>query len=910
MSRTATNKTTGHAPSTLMLERMHEAASDLAILATTTQGWRFANERNGAMLYEMAGRNLPSNVTTATKFGRGAGHPSDYYTVRAVTTVHTGVAAMLDLLHSSTTDEFRLVMKQIFQQNFQNGITLDRLTCTTPPPFAEDPDAGAEGARRSYSEDDSYSVNWLTLKAQAKLGSVENNRDFTLVCYQDAFFRHESGALERVGRELVRTRSDTLNFQSQSKLVGVHVLSSVNFQDVPELPIPDCMDRLHFRNSGFVIEETSEPNVLRLSLLLSLLPTKATLKYAKKYQRWLQTLASCVSNLAQVMRPEVTLHCMSKLTWKQSDHCFMCLKMFRTFRRCHHCRFCGEAVCGACSSMVNMAGYEVTDGSGNTLAANAANCLASSQRGEPITTDFSQTGDVWHVSSKKGVSCSNNGTRNYREARGCSACIADLRHGLATAGTVKTRRYSDSGSNYSGENMLASSRIDRSISNDDDEVISYDSSHDVSYERRLGSIATYIPSECGVGAMVEEDGRYSVSSLGLEEPLDDFFPVMSEELQDQFPAVDEPAPPRFRNVSDPDELRRMRNVSDPDLPQRLKDKYSMVSMSTTSSSFSRSSNDRYANDNASQHSRGTNFSATSDGFSACDLSRDPDILALAGLNPRPSDDQYEPAPIQRPPLTRKKSCEQTQILGEPEMEKELESVYKTTNYEAFSTARFKNTGADARYRSNTTSIRDDHAVSQSNMLRSADIHRHRSQTSAASTWNLAATAPLSSTTSANNLNKKPNNFANSSMYPALNSSKIKARLETSGDSSGHFQFSRMMSELSTTATAIVAAASVGSTTSTSVFQQDQALSSLDSSKLYMTSTARRDSVSRPMYQMQRLPASVPEGSTALEDLDRNDMIPLPFSDQCPASFVVFSDSRRESIFMRADDGQDMIPLDF
>ncbi|CAH0492284.1 unnamed protein product [Peronospora farinosa] len=880
---------------------MQEAASDLAILATTTQGWRFVNERNGAMLYEMTGRNLPSNVTTAKKFGRGAGHSSDYYTVRAVTTVHTGVAAMLDLLHSSTTDEFRLVMKQIFQENFQNGVTLDKLTCTTPPPFAEDPDAGAEGARRSYSEDDSYSVNWLTLKAQAKLDNVENNRDFTLVCYQDAFSRHDSGVLERVGRGSVRTRSDTLNFQPQSKLVGVHVLSSVNFQDVPELPIPDCMDRLHFRNSGFVIEETSEPNVLKLSLLLSLLPTKATLKYARKYQRWLQTLASCVNNLAQVMRPEVTLHCMSKLTWKQSDHCFMCLKMFRTFRRCHHCRFCGEAVCGACSSMVNMAGYEVTDGSGNTLAANAANSLAISQRGEPITTDFSQTGDVWQVSSMKSVSSSSNGTRNYREARGCSACVADLRQGLATSGTVKTRRFSDSGSNYSGENMQASLRIDRSISNDDDEVISYDSSDDVNYERRLGSIATYIPSQCGVGAMVEEDGRYSISFLG-DEPLDDF-PVMFEELQDEFPAVDEPASSRFRNVSDPDELRRMRNVSDPDLPQRLNDKHSMVSMSTASSSFSRSSNDRYTNDNALQHSRGT----TSDDFSASDLSRDPDILALAGLKPRPSDDQYEPVSIQRPPLTRKKSCEQVHKYEEPEMEKVLEPGCKTKSYEAFSTARLRNTGADARYRSNTTSTRDDYAVSQSNMLRPANRLRHRSQTSA---WNPAATAPLSSTTLAENSNDNPNNFAKSSMHPALNGFKLEARSNTSGDSSGQFQFSRMKSEPSTTATAAVAAAFVGSATSTSVPQQDQALSSPDSSKLYMTSSARLNSVLRPTHQMQRLPTSVPEYSTASEDLDRNDMIPLSLSDQSPATFVVFSESRRESIFMRVDDGQDMIPLDF
>ncbi|KAG2782300.1 hypothetical protein PC129_g8857 [Phytophthora cactorum] len=911
MSRTAANKTTGHAPSTLMLERMHEAATDLAILATTTQGWRFANERNGAMLYEMAGRNLPPNVTTARKFGRGAGHSSDYYLVRAVTTVHTEVAAMLDLLHSSTTDEFRLVMRQVFQQYFQNGVTLDKLTCTTPPPFAEDPDAGVDGSRRSFSEDDAYSVNWLTLKAQANLGTVENHRDFTLVCYQDAFSRHESGVLERVGRGTVRARSNTSNFQPQSKLVGVHVLSSVNFQDVPELPIPECTDRLHFRNSGFVVEETSEPNMLRLSLLLSLLPTKATLKYARKYQRWLQTLASCVGNLAQVLRPEVTLHCLSKLTWKQSDHCFMCLKMFRTFRRCHHCRFCGEAVCGTCSSMVNMSGYEVTDGSGNTLAASAANSLASSQRGEP-NADFSQTGDIWSKTSGDGMGATRS-TRNFREARGCSACIADLRHGLTASAVVTMRRNSDSGSNfsgeypnnYSGENpMLARSRTGLSASNDDEEAISYDSSDDVNYERRLGSIATYIPSEGGPGALVEENGPFTASSLGLDEPLDEF-PVTSDELQDKFPAVDEPAPPRFRTVSDPDQLRRMRNVSDPELPQRLKDKHSMVSMSTASSSFSRSSHDRYTNDNVSQYSRGTNFSAMSDGLSACDLSRDPDILALAGLSmkPRPSDD-YEPSPVQRPPLPSSKTYEMTkQVIEEPEREEEAEAVVEKENSEEEAACigrivptPWPGSNADGRYRSNTTSSRDDLSVPQPDTLRPADVLRHRSQTTAALAWNPAATAPLSSSSSVKDLNTKVNNFASSGIRPTAGLAKPQAPTET--PDSSQFHFSKTNSQPSTTPAAIVAAVAATSTSST---QQDQAT---PSNKLYMTSSARRGSVPKPMHG---LPPSVPEDSPAS---DRNDMIPLPQTDQVPANFVVFSDSRRESIFMRADDGQDMIPLDF
>ncbi|KAI9920561.1 hypothetical protein PsorP6_015406 [Peronosclerospora sorghi] len=833
MSRTATNKTTGHAPSTLMLERMQEAATDLVLLATTTQGWRFTNERNGAMLYDMTGRNLPSNVSTARKFGRGAGHSSDYYLVRAVTTVHTDVAAMLDLLHSSTTEEFRLIMKQIFAQYFEQGVTLDKLTCTTPPPFAHDSDA-TDGARRSFSEDDAYSVNWLTLRGHAKLGKGEQHRDFTLVSYQDVFSRHDSGVIERLGRGTARTRSNTVHYQPQSKLVAVHAFSSVNFQAIPDLAIPDCTDRLHFRNSGFVMEETSEPHVLRLSLLLSLLPTRATLKYARKYQRWLQALASCVGNLANVLKPEVTLHCLSKHTWKQSDHCFLCLKMFRTFRRCHHCRFCGEAVCSACSSMVNMAGYDVTDGTDTTtIPACLPTSPLASQRGdseflqhEPLASE-----DVVDVArGSRGGS-----TRTFREARGCNACVADLRHGLTTSVIVKTQRHS--GSTYSGEHasvfhtehaVLGRSRLEHSTRNEDEESLG-DTSDDSRYDPRLGSIATYIPSDNGVGAIVEETVPYFTSDHGgLQEPYE-ASPVSSEELQDKFPAaVDEPVPTRFRNTSDPDSFRRTRNGSDPDFPLRLKDKYSLISVSTASSSFSRSSHDRYTNEIVSHYSRGTNVS---DGNSAGydDLSRDPDILALAGLKPLPSHEHHEPGP-ERAPVSSSSRRQWDDM--EPFDDREAPTCFSepatavTSNRVPMSWSR--HTSADARYYPSANGTRDDLAALASSGLRPADVLRHRSQTTTKTPWNPAATAPYLS-------------------VPATRS-----------------------------------------TTTCSSSQRGRKSSDVDQNLMDAAETT----------------LCVPD------ERNRNDMIPLPHSTHAAPNFVVFSDARRESIFVRRDDGQDMIPLSF
>lgn len=884
------NKTTGHAPSTLMLERMRVAATDLAILATTTQGWKFTNERNGTMLYEMAGRHLPQNVTTARKFGRGAGHSSDYFLVRAVTTVHSGVAPMLDLLHSSTTDEFRLVMRQVFKDYFQNGVTLDKLTCTTPPPFAEDPDAGVDGSRRSFSEDDAYSVNWLTLKAQATLSTADNHRDFTLVCYQDAFLQSGAGKLERVGRGTARARSNTLS--NLCKTVGVHVLSSVNFQDAPQLLIPDCTDRLHFRNSGFVIEETSEPNVLRLSLLLSLLPTKVTLKYARKYQQWLQSLASCVGNLARMLRPEVTIHCMSKLTWKQSDHCFMCLKMFRTFRRCHHCRFCGEAVCSACSSMINMSGYEIKDGSTSALTTSAVASALPSQHNEAKYKNSSRTGNIWQIASIDDMGTSRNTSRNsrtYREARGCSACIADLRYGVTTSAAMQTQRNSDSRSHTSGDNPLsARSRNGLNANFDADDVISFDSSDDVSYDRRLGSVATYIPARDGPGAFIEQIGPFTASTLGLIESVDDF-PVTLDEMQDTFPPVDEATPPRFRTVSDPDQLRRMRNVSDPDLPQRCKDKHSLVSMSTASSSFSRSSNDRPTNDNVSHCLRSTYISTMSDDSSAGDLSRDPDILALAGLSMkiRPLDEfdgqTYGQASSQMLKESDREREDETNATSQRK-DSEIEGKNHPTYWPGSSRA-------DCRCRSKTTSSRDKHRL---NTLRPADILRHRSLTSMPVVESLAATGSLSSTK--NDSNTKQSIFASSSNV-LFDEAK---RPTGSSDSSSNGQYDHSKTSCQHSSITAAITAKVAATSANSAARERI----LPSNDMY-TRTSTRQNLGPTLLHGLPIPNLADISTTG-----RNDIIPLSRPKQLPVNFVVFSDSSRESIFKGAYDGQDMIPLDF
>lgn len=300
-------------------------------------------------------------------------------------------------------------MKKLFGRFLDNGVTLDKLTCTTPPASAQDHD----GVWSSYSVDDAYAANWLTLRSLNKLVGVDSCHDFTMMCYQDVFERHPDKSVERLG--LRNGRRAVHDVMASRSLIGVHTFSSMNFSDIPELPKSSKTERLHFRNSGVVIETTNDPDSVRVSLFLSLMPNKQILKTVaaspriratqthgssllKKYVKWLQSLAACLGNLTEAEKPGVTIERLTKMEWVESDHCFLCLKTFRTLtmRRCHHCRFCGEAVCSSCSGFIDMSAFDVS------------------------------------YIERDGV---DGGSRHSREeaaeTRGCATCIAELQMNLS-----------------------------------------------------------------------------------------------------------------------------------------------------------------------------------------------------------------------------------------------------------------------------------------------------------------------------------------------------------------------------------------------------------------------------------------------------------------------------------------------
>lgn len=876
MSRTTAKKSSGHAPSTRILERVREAAVDLAQLAITAQGWKFVTEKNHAMVYEMNGRALPSTVSTVHTFGAGGGHISDFYLVRAVTTVHANIPAVLTALNATTTEELAPKMKKIFGKHYAQAIVINELSCTTPPPFAPNPDS-TTGARMSFSEDDAYSVNWLSLQGGS---SSDKFRDFTMVSYQDGFERQDR-TLERIGRGAVQDRSlaaanELGSHQAGPKLLGVHVLSSVNFKDIPALPATSHSDRQHFRNSGFVVEATNDPHAFKLSLFLSLLPTKSSLKHARKYQKWLLSLVAVVGNVASAVRietPELNLSHLGKTAWKKSDHCYICLKMFRTFRRCHHCRLCGEAVCSTCSGFVRVSTNGSSSGSRRGLRNSQSSVDMRSQYEYEDAGGLSSDDDT---SSHKSKSYAN-------ETRGCSVCIQSISQNVSMLSRKSSRSSSSFSSNshsqaISGSNITSSAVSISDIRSEDESSISFGddsefggTSSNSHQGHTSGSFqsAYYDHRKRSTGALTttssnNEDRDQSVTALSASSVL--------------------------MKQNGGDYHHNMMNTP---------------SMSTTSSSFSRTSHeaellmhsqyqvDQYGG-NQQQYQRGYMPSFSSEvSYGNDDLSMDPDILALAGLSLKPSAsnnsssnvrsvaeedyDDFDASASQRSSGGPRR-WSGTESVGSnpataraPVRPQQKQEPATTTGGSTFHFSVMSNSSSSAAPAAAGQPKSSVHAEIAALMLE--DL---AASSSSVSSQVGAAGGPYG---------KPPT--SSSMRAPPAHQQHADARFHMS--SSSHSGFAQSAQASSMNQRGFNPSASSGSNGS------NNSNSQFASSKIISMAAL---SVGQQQQQQQR----------AMANDSANDMILLSAPAPKSPEFVFFDDSRRESIFMRPDDGNDMIPL--
>lgn len=917
MSRTPERFATGHAPSGRVLDKMREASRDLVLLATTPSGWKFLHEKNNTMVYEMNGRALPSGVSTHANFGGSAGKQEDFYVVRGVTTVQSSgdnINAVLDLLLPHFTGEYKTRMREIFgHKTLNNAVVVDGLSCLTPPARAvdnNDPDAGEQ----SFSEDDAYSVNWLSLRQTS--GMNDRLRDLTLLSFQDCFEMRGRDALVRRGRTFARENATDENQDEDSRLLGVHAMTSINFRDIPELPKSAFSDRVHLRNSGFVIEQTQDPNSFRLSVLLSFLPTKLTLKHMRKFNKWLQQLALSAGNLATMLRRE-TISSVGAMTlqphakWKNSDHCFLCLKVFHTFRRCHHCRFCGEAVCNNCSGFVMLPGVHQELERKNSNSSIDMRSYDESSYGE-----------------------------HQLETRGCLNCIRDVAQCLTrkssssissmstTSSMTNTARSaalppSQSQNQRSYKTLPISQASGSAYSNappppaptSPTSIISYDGDDDSVGPSSFSSNPQFSSSQY----QQQQKATRTLSSVSvgpqIVQPQDDYH----QQQQPQYPEQLKPSAVAAlaKEHQAAGQFQHQLELQEQQQQQMLQ--ASKLSLSTASSSYTSredshlyaSTHDLYASQassNASTHAPPLSMSElTGESF---DLSNDPDIMALAGLSIKPS--------AQEPVETKQqRSFEIVRNAPAPKQQPEDEPAHlaassasvaprKESSVEDFSASRIGNASSFHFSVRSDASSRSTGMASTMSALAAA-LTQQQMESSQSGEQSLLSQSQV--------LAPPPTHAPMPPVAPVPSQQQqqqqpskpfLLQQQELQQHHYEHHHHQAPTQDLSSSRVVIgkppVALRQPPMHHNHHNVRHHSSMASAAASPMVpLTYGNRRFSGQGP--------SSSSSASSTTSSSERNDMIPLAPPPKPESEFVFFSDSKRDSLFVRPSDGSDMIPLD-
>ncbi|KAG7391785.1 hypothetical protein PHYPSEUDO_003405 [Phytophthora pseudosyringae] len=266
---------------------------------TSPFAMKLVKEKNGVKLFELCEK--------------------EFYTMKAVATVHAPIQEVMHILRMDSTAQLREVMGEVFGTLFLDGVVLYKK-----------PDS----ASRPH---ESLSVSWTALQA-----SKPNlpHRDYVFLRYGDVFEKNlEHGSVYQNNGSGLYT--------------GASIWESIELDGCEPLPPSQNVVRLRMRRSGIVVEETAHGGPLEISMFVSEShPGRDAVSTLTR--AWMSKVVSCVAQIPNALLTRA-LGSQSLLTKrdfrKDGPICYLCLKTFTVFRRKHHCRVCGDVVCSSCSEM-------------------------------------------------------------------------------------------------------------------------------------------------------------------------------------------------------------------------------------------------------------------------------------------------------------------------------------------------------------------------------------------------------------------------------------------------------------------------------------------------------------------------------------------------------------------------------
>lgn len=256
--------------------------------------------------------------------------------------IHCGFDEVFDLLNFQNTQQFRLMMKLLYARNFRDGALM---ATHAPREFDDDYEVA----------DVQHAAVWFTLQdgRESVLG-----KDNMLAFFQALMVLHPERS-SSAGHATSTTAPQQPQFARPSESIHKRTLALAWLPLTPmdnETPELRTTVRLQYT---LIVEEVSR-NCLRLSCVATSFQdgddpyaqrSSTSRQIAKRLvKRSVSCLESAVIAARISAQPLASRH-----QWvKNQDRaaCVVCWKPFHAIlRRRHHCRACGEVICGSCSSL-------------------------------------------------------------------------------------------------------------------------------------------------------------------------------------------------------------------------------------------------------------------------------------------------------------------------------------------------------------------------------------------------------------------------------------------------------------------------------------------------------------------------------------------------------------------------------
>lgn len=276
-------------------ELLEWARSLVPQLASVRSEWTYLCEKKGVQICEDRQRGGP------------------FYSIRGITTIKASLTDVMDVMASGTTSEYRSTCRSLFNDHFLDSAVV---------------------YHKNVSEMESLSIKWLALKSHS---TMTNDTDFSVLEYAGIVSGNAIG-------------------EDPEKKIGVCLYESIEQEECPVLLDSHKLDRGSVSRCGYVFRPTNEAGILEASFVCSIRQPPGMRSRRRANRTILAYWGEVVGRIQESInstRISRMISAREKTAWVSDAErhcCHLCLKMFTNVRRKHHCRACGEVICGKCSS--------------------------------------------------------------------------------------------------------------------------------------------------------------------------------------------------------------------------------------------------------------------------------------------------------------------------------------------------------------------------------------------------------------------------------------------------------------------------------------------------------------------------------------------------------------------------------